>query len=216
MAIPVKKKDPDFNTLKRELQRFQSERLNRTYADLMVDPRYAGLGDFFFNRLYAPKDFTFRDTSIKSLQHLLEGRIYRPMTAAMLKVIELHELTDNLDDRMVEKMVATGIGPKLTMDLYQAVYRQLNNYDQRVYQISLIVDVTRIFHGLSRKWVVAISLKTVTVAAHLLKSAKIIDFINEGYLAFRKVKRIDHFVDTITRRERAWHDKLWRGTKIDS
>ncbi|MEA3231552.1 MAG: hypothetical protein U9Q05_07360 [Thermodesulfobacteriota bacterium] len=216
MAIPAKKKDPDFNTLKRELQRFQSERLNRTYADLMVDPRYAGLGDFFFNRLYAPKDFTFRDTSIKNLQHLLEGRIYRPMTAAMLKVIELHELTDNLDDRMVEKMVATGIGPKLTMDLYQAVYRQLNNYDQRVYQISLIVDVTRIFHGLSRKWVVAISLKTVTVAAHLLKSAKIIDFINEGYLAFRKVKRIDHFVDTITRREQAWHDKLWRGTKIDS
>jgi len=212
MTITDKNKDPDYISLKRALQQFQSYRLNRTYADLKMDPPYASIADFFFNRLYAPEDFTFRDTSIKSLQHVLEGRIYRPMTAAMLKVVELHELSDDLDDRMVEKMIETGIGPDLTLDQYRTVYRQLDNYNQRVYQINLTIDVTRVFHGLSQKWIVGVSLKTVTVAAHLLKVGKILDFINEGYLAFRQIKSIDHFVDTITRREMAWHDKLWRET----
>jgi len=212
MTITDKNKDPDYISLKRALQQFQSDRLNRTYADLKMDPPYASIADFFFNRLYAPEDFTFRDTSIKSLQHVLEGRIYRPMTAAMLKVVELHELSDDLDDRMVEKMIETGIGPDLTLAQYRTVYRQLDNYDQRVYQINLTIDVTRVFHGLSQKWIVGVSLKTVTVAAHLLKVGKILDFINEGYLAFRQIKSIDHFVDTIARREMAWHDKLWRET----
>ena len=212
MTITDKNKDPDYISLKRALQQFQSDRLNRTYADLKMDPPYASIADFFFNRLYAPEDFTFRDTSIKSLQHVLEGRIYRPMTAAMLKVVELHELSDDLDDRMVEKMIETGIGPDLTLAQYRTVYRQLDNYDQRVYQINLAIDVTRVFHGLSQKWIVGVSLKTVTVAAHLLKVGKILDFINEGYLAFRQIKSIDHFVDTIARREMAWHDKLWRET----
>lgn len=213
MAITNKNKDPDFISLKRALQRFQSERLNRTYADLKVGPPYAAITDFFSNRLYAPEDFTFRDTSIKRLQHVLEGRIYRPMTAAMLKVVELHELSDDLDNRMVKKMIETGIGPELTLDQYRTVYRQLDNYDQRIYQINLTIDTTRIFHGLSQKWIVGVSLKTVTVAAHLLKVGKILDFINEGYLAFRQIKSIDYFVDTIAQRELAWHDKLWQETK---
>ena len=105
-------------------------------------------------------------------------------------------------------MREAGIGPELTMDSYRTVYRQLDNYDQRVYQINLTVEVTRIFHGLSQKWLVAVSLKTVTVAAHILNVGKILDFINEGYYAFRKIKKIDHFIDTISQRELAWHDQL--------
>jgi len=215
MASTDKNIGSDFISLKRTLQRFQNERLNQTYADLKLDPQYAAIGDFFFNRLYAPEDFTFRNVSIKRLQHVLEGRIYRPMTAAMLKVVELHELSDDLDNRMVEKMIETGIGPELTLDQYRTVYRQLGNYDQRVYQINLTIDATRVFHNLSQKWIVGASLKTVTVAAHLLKVGKILDFINDGYLAFRKIKSIDYFVDTIARRELAWHDKLWQEPKID-
>ena len=213
MAITNKNKDPDFISLKRALQRFQSERLNRTYADLKVGPPYAAITDFFSNRLYAPEDFTFRDTSIKRLQHVLEGRIYRPMTAAMLKVVELHELSDDLDNRMVEKMIETGIGPELTLDQYRTIYRQLDNYDQRIYQVNLTIDTTRIFHGLSQKWIVGFVWYGICLPPNVLKVGKILDFINEGYLAFRQIKSINYFVDTIAQRELAWHDKLWQETK---
>jgi hypothetical protein len=205
--------NPEFARLKRALQDFQSKRLNKTYKDLKESPEYKKIGIFFFEKLYAPEDFSFRDTSMKKLHKVMQGKIYKGMVAAVGKVIELHELSDALDDRMVEAMIAMGVGEKMTMDQYQEVYRSLDNYDQRIYQIKLSTRVTRIFHRLSRKWIVAVSLKTVRSAAHLLGIGKIIDFVYEGYDGFRKIKNIDFFVNTIEERELAWHEEIWSGGK---
>ena len=204
-------KHQDFERLKRALQAFQSARLNHTYADLKSDPEYAEIGHFFFEMLYAPEDFSFRDASIKKLHRLLKGKVYKGMVMAVTQVIELHELTDMLDDRMVERMIATGVGENMKMDQYQEIYRSLDNYDQRIYQIKLSTKVTRAFHKLSKKWVVALSLRTVRSAAHLIGMGKIIDFVYEGYNGFRTIKKIDFFVETVAQRETAWHDEIWYG-----
>ncbi len=205
------KNSKEFIRLKRALQQFQSERLAETYQDLMTDPQYAKIGHFFFKKLYAPEDFSFRDTSIKKLHKLLRGKIYSGIISAVSKVIELHELSDLLDDRMVEKMKAMGIGEDMDMDAYQAVYRSLDNYDQRSYQIDLGGEVTQVFYQLSQKWVVAVSLNTVRTAAHLIGMGRIIDFIYEGYEGFRAIKNIDYFIETVDTREHAWHDEIWFG-----
>jgi hypothetical protein len=197
--------------LKRALQAFQSARLAETYQDLMTDPQYEKIGHFFFKKLYAPEDFSFRDTSIKKLHKLLRGKVYSGIISAVSKVIELHELSDLLDDRMVEKMMAMGIGEDMDMEDYQAVYRSLDNYDQRRYQIDLGGEVTQLFYQLSQKWIVAVSLNTVRTAAHLIGIGKIIDFIYEGYEGFRTIKNIDYFIETVDRREHAWHDEIWSG-----
>jgi len=197
--------------LKYALQAFQSNRLNTTYKDLKQHPEYERIGNFFFNKLYAPEDFSFRDASIKKLHKVLKGTVYKGILSAGQKVIELHELTDSQDDLMVERMIELGIGENITMEEYQSVYRSLDNYDQRVYQIKLSTEVTRAFHALSKKWIVAVSLKTVRSAAHILGIGKIIDFIYEGYSGFRKINNIDHFVETIEKRELAWHDEIWSG-----
>jgi len=201
----------DLERLKGTLQAFQSARLNDTYADLKSDSEYAKIGRFFFEKLYAPEDFSFRDTSIKKLHRLLKGKVYKGMITAVTQVIELHELSDMLDDRMVEQMMAFGIGEDMDMDQYQEIYRSLDNYDQRIYQIKLSTEVTRAFHKLSRKWVVALSLKTVRTAAHLIGMGKIIDFVYEGYDGFRAIKNIDFFVETVEKREMAWHNEIWDG-----
>jgi len=201
----------DFVNVKRALQSFQAARLNATYADLKSDPQYEKIGVFFFEKLYAPEDFSFRDASIKKLQKVLKGKVYRGMVSAVNQVIELHELSDRLDDRMVEDMLAAGIGPDMDMDQYQMIYRGLDNYDERIYQINLSTEVTRAFHRLSRKWIVALSLKTVHTTAHLIGMGKIIDFIYEGYEGFRVMKSIDFFVDTVQARELAWHNEIMNG-----
>ena len=201
----------DFVNLKRALQSFQATRLNATYTDLKSDPQYEKIGVFFFEKLYAPEDFSFRDASIKKLQRVLKGKVYKGMVTAVSQVIELHELSDRLDDRMVDDMLAAGIGPEIDMDQYQMIYRGLDNYDERVYQINLSTEVTRAFHRLSRKWIVALSLKTVRATAHMIGMGKIIDFIYEGYEGFRDIKSIDYFVDTVQARELAWHDEIWQG-----
>jgi hypothetical protein len=199
----------EFIRLKRALQAFQSNRLNQTYADLKSDPEYTKIGVFFFEKLYAPDDFSFRDTSIKQLHKLLRGKIYKGIIAAVNQVIELHELTDELDNRMVEKMIHFNTGTDFTMKDYQKVYCSLDNYNQRLYQIRLSTDVTKTFHRLSQKWIVAVSLKTIRTAAHLVGVGKIIDFIYEGYEGFRAMKNIDYFVETVEKREIAWHNKIW-------
>lgn len=198
-----------FVRLKRALQKFQSARLGRTYKDLIDDPEYEKIGHFFFEKLYAPEDFSFRDTSIKKLHKLLRGKIYSGIISAVSKVIELHELTDLLDDRMVEQMMAMGIGEDMDMEQYQAVYRSLDNYDQRIYQIGLGAEVTQVFYKLSKKWIVAASLNTVRTAAHLIGMGKIIDFVYEGYEGFRAIDDIDYFIETVDTREHAWHDEIW-------
>lgn len=200
---------PDSQRLKLALQAFQAERINKTYQDLKDNPEYKKIGIFFFEKLYAPEDFTFRDTSMKKLHKVMRGKVYKGMISAVSKVIELHELTDKQDDLMVAGMIKLGVAEDMTMDQYQTVYRSLDNYDQRIYQIKLSTKVTRIFHGLSKKWLVAISLNTVRSAAHLLGMGKIIDFIYEGYEGFRKVKNINYFVKTIEERELAWHNEIW-------
>ncbi len=207
--------DDEFLTLKRALQAFQSARLNRTYADLKQNPQYSKIGRFFFEKIYAPEDFTFRDTSIKKLHRLLNGKVYKGMLSAVNQVIELHELTDEIDDRMVAQMMAMGVGPDLTMAQYQAVYRSLDNYEQRLYQIDLGRQVTRRFYALSKKWIVKVSLKTVRNAAHLIGMGKILDFIHEGYDGFRAIDDIEYFETVIDTRERAWHDQLWKGSRIE-
>ena len=202
-----------FLQLKRTLQQFQAARLNDTYADLKKDPEYARMGRFFFEELYAPEDFSYRDTSIKKLHKILKRKIYSGVISAVSKVIELHELSDRLDDRMVEQMVSLNVGPDMDMDQYQRVYRSLDNYEERHYQISLGAEVTRSFHRLSQKWAVAVSLKTVRKVAHFVGMGDILDFIYEGYSAFRSIKNIDYFVKTIDARERAWHDEIWMKQK---
>ena len=202
----------EFVRLKRALQTFQSARLNQTYKDLKRDPEYEKIGRFFFEKLYAPEDFSFRDASIKKLHKLLKGKVYSGIIAAVSKVIELHELTDLLDDRMVEQMMAMGVGEDMNMEQYQAVYRSLDNYDQRLYQIGLGKEVTQVFFKLSKKWVVAVSLNTVRTAAHLIGMGKIIDFIYEGYEGFRAIKNIDYFIETVDTREHAWHEEIWSKT----
>jgi hypothetical protein len=199
----------NFIKLKRALQEFQSGRITRTYKDIEADPEFAKIGNFFFNKLYAPQDFSFRDTSMKRLHKALDGKIYKNMLTAVTKVIELHDISDEQDDLMVKKMIETGVDESMTMAQYQNIYVSLDNYDQRVYQINLSAEVTRIFHGLSKKWIVAVSLNTVKTAAVMFGVKEIIDFIYDGYVSFKTIDNIDFFVDTMVQRELAWHNEIW-------
>jgi hypothetical protein len=201
-----------FIKLKRALQDFQSNRINRTYKDLEADPEFSKIGDFFFKKLYAPEDFSFRDTSMKKLHRVMDGKIYKHMLTAVTKVIELHDISDEQDNLMVKKMIQTGVDESMTMAQYQEIYRSLDNYDQRIYQINLSAEVTRIFHGLSKKWIVAVSLKTVKTTAVLFGIKEIIDFIYDGYVAFKTIDKIDFFVETMMERELAWHNEIWSNT----
>ncbi len=205
-----KEYDKKVTEKKKALQAFQSCRLNTTYHDLMQNPEYKNIAIFFFRKLYGPEDYEFRNTSMQTLHKAMDGRAPRGMINAVSMVIELHDLSDDLDNRMVDLLITNDFGDDMNMAQYQSIYRQLDNYDERIGQIELSLKVTRVFYDLSRKWVVRLSLRTVRSIAHILGIGKIMDFVYEGYTAFRVIHDIDFFVETIEKREKAWHAKMWQ------
>lgn len=202
--------ESEFDVHKRALQEFQAKRLEYTYADLKKDPEYREFGRFFFEEIYGPEDFSFRDASIRKLHGALKGKVHKGVVAAVDRVLEFQELSEDLDDRMTAEMIETGAGPELTMDQYREIYRSLDNYNQRLYQIDLAMDVTRDFFRLSRKWVIGISLKTARSAAHLMGLGRIMDFVHQGYTALQTMSEIEPFIGTVRRRERAFNDEIFR------
>jgi len=203
--------DADFIAHKQALQEFQRRRIDDTYADLKQDPQYRELGRFFFEELYGNDDYSFRDTSIRKLHGVLKGKIHKGIIAAVDQVLELQELSEDLDDRMTEAMIKAGTGPALTMETYAEIYRSLDNYNQRLYQIDLTTDVTRAFFRLSHKWVIGISLKTARSASHLMGLGAIMDFVHQGYTAFQTISDIEPFIDTVRRREKAFNEAVFAG-----
>ena len=203
--------EADFETHKRALQAFQRRRIDETYADLKADSEYRHLGRFFFEDLYGPEDYSFRDTSIRKLHDALRGKIHRGVIAAVDRVLELQELSEDLDERMTAEMIEAGTGPELTVETYREIYRSLGNLNQRLYQIDLTLDVTRDFYRLSQKWVVGISLKTARSAAHLMGLGRVMDFVHRGYTALQTISDIEPFIETVRQREKAFNDRMFNG-----
>lgn len=198
-----------FLALKEALQQYQIERLRQTFADIEETPEYTRLAHFFYEEIYGHQDFGFRTEGIKTLHHKLSGLLKGEIIEAMGKVIELNELSDTLDDLMVEKMAEMGIQPPLDERKYQEVYRSLDNYEQRVYQINLLIEVIKEMHHISRMRFIGLSLKVVSKAAHVAGFGKIMDFLYAGYEAFHSAKDIDFFAETIRERELAINRRLF-------
>ncbi len=201
--------ESDFYDHKRALQAFQRRRIDETYADLKQNPEYRRLGRFFFEELYGPGDYAFRDTSIRKLHGVLKGKIHGGVVSAVDRVFEVQALSEDLDERMTAEMIERGTGPKLTMATYREIYRSLDNRDERLHQVDLTLDVTRDFFHLSHKWMIGLSLKTARRAARLMGLGQIMDFIQQGYDAFQSISDIEPFVQTVRSREQAFNDEIF-------
>lgn len=198
-----------FAIVKQALQSFQAARIRETYSGVVALPQYARLGEFFFEQIYGPQDFGFRNHSIKSLHHKLSAFLKGEIIDGVGKVIELQDLSDELDERMAQKMLAEGIGENFIAEQYAGIYRALDNYEQRVYQINLLVESVKAIHHVSQIRFIGWSLKVVDKAAHLAGMGKIMDFLVQGYDAFHSAKDIDFFVQTIDRCEKDLNDRLF-------
>ena len=95
--------------MKPQLQAFQIAMLQTEYGDFGSQPRFHDLVDFFFGALYAPADFGLRNESFRTLHEWLAGIVGHDPVRVLAQAIELHELTESLDDDMLLAMRAVGI-----------------------------------------------------------------------------------------------------------
>lgn len=182
------------------LQVFQSHRLRRDYRDLSAIPMYEPVGEFFFTELYGPRDFSQRDNDARRLQHFLHivpGVHLRDIE----ELLELISITAELDDGLTELLIDRGVPLTFDEQIYEQLYREADNYEDRYRQLELISNSLDNVFRLSRSHLLGIGLERSSMIARLAGFESGHTFLLKGYRALRNVTEIDHFATTIYNRE---------------
>ena len=189
-----------------ELKRWQTQRLDRTYADLRAQPRYRDAMAFFVADLYGPKDFSARDAAmlriLPAMVRILPARAVE--TAAL--AIEIEALSEELDHRL-----AAALDAPLDEASYARAYRESSTPEERRRQIALVVDVGERLDALVRSPLVYRTLKLMRRPAKLAGLASLQDFLERGFHAFEAMDGADEFLGTIEARESAILKRLFSG-----
>jgi hypothetical protein len=191
------------------LQRFQSNRLRRDHADLAAERQYCELGEFFFEEMYGPRDFSARDAQARRLHqfvHLVPG----VAVADVQKVLQLLDLSNRLDDAVVVWLLELGAPPDFDEAVYERAYRLADNYGDRVAQLDLVRDSLYNVYRMTRRPLVGMALERTHGLAQRVGMADIHGFLLKGYIAIQPVRDIHRFVETVTLRERDRLDRIYQ------
>lgn len=191
------------------LKGFQSKRLAVTYKDFTEKKEYTAATFFFFNRLYSTEDTADRDASFRKIHKLVHRYLGGDVVKSMDKLIELQELTIALDNRMLELMIDQDLPVAFDMETYERIYREADNYDPRIRQIELLEFVNRLIHKISHRWGIGLVLEGLRGAAMIAGDTRMVDFLMDGYKAFKHMRKIDPLVDALGNRERRRLDRIY-------
>lgn len=190
-----------------ELQRWQAQRLRRTYADLGRQPRYREATRFFLEELYAAGDARARDRDVQRAQRALQRLLPPEALRALSRAVELEILTQELDAATVR---ALGEG-KLTEPGYAAAYRRAGPRADRERQIALTGEVGRFLQTVAaRPWLHGI-VRLARGPAHAAGVGALQEFLERGLNAFESMQGADEFLATIASRETRALQRLFAG-----
>ncbi len=187
--------------LKQALVAHQIGRLKDTYRDFVTDESTRTLGEFFFDRIYSTKDKDKRDADFKRMYETFKDRLGNEIAEQLRKLIHVNELTDVLDDLVVESLLRYGCEGTFTNQQYERAYRECDNYEERAEQIELLCDSMAFFHTISHWRSMALALKVIKLVARLKGAKELAEYMDEGYRAFRTVDDIGEFREAVYGRE---------------
>jgi hypothetical protein len=192
------------------LRRWQSDRLSRTYADLLVDERHRLACLFFLSDIYAPRDFSQRDQNLEQI-HAWLSRLLPPAAIQILTdAVDLNRMTNDLDQRLLHALVdKLGMDDSLTPEQYAEAYRICDNYAERQTQIERIYRLALEVGTLARLPLLGTTLRVARRPVERAGWGEVHHFLEQGYIAFHKMKDPHHFADTIYTREMQILDRIF-------
>ena len=190
--------DPKSRERQAELQRWQSQRLLRSHADLRANPRYREAVEFFFNELYGGSDPTARDRDLQRVHRVMERLLPKEALHALMLAIELEILSQELDADVVRGLPS---GP-ITVDNYAEGYRRAGRRADRERQIELLGVIGGYLDGVVKKPIIRGLVHFARKPAHAAGFGAMQEFLERGLDAFQSMKGADEFLATI--RDREW------------
>jgi len=201
----------DRSEMVRAIQLYQIARMRVTHEALFRSPSYAPLCEFFVADLYGPRqgDTGSRATALHSLVDILRPALPRWVYDGAIGLIELHSLSEQLDDRLARALVGCGVSAPLAPEAFEAAYLRCDDYPDRLRQIDLSETCTSFGHALSTHR----SIGRLLAAARALRGVKRLDavtaMLERGYRAFRGVAEIAPFNAAMRAGETAYLDGIY-------
>ena len=191
-----------------DLQKWQSQRLLRTHADLHANGRYRAAAEFFFNELYSGGDPRARDRDLQRVHHVMERLLPAEALRALLLAIELEILSQELDADVVRGLPA---GP-ITIERYAEGYRSAGRRGDRERQIELLGLVGAYLDQVVRKPIIRALVRFARGPAHGAGFGSLQAFLERGLDAFEAMHGAGEFLATIRDREVRAMERVLAGT----
>ena len=192
------------------LRVWQSERLARTYADLLADAQYRPACLFFLSDIYAPRDFSQRDHDLERIHALTPGIAPQQVKQVLANLVELNSLSNRLDEQLARVLVdQLGATDAIAPEQYAEAYRLCDNYADRVRQIDLIVRAVSQVGVWAHLPLIGVALKVMSGPVRQMGWDEVQDFLERGYAAFRRMRDVPRFVSIVQTRETRILDQIY-------
>lgn len=194
------------------LRRWQTERLARSFADFLADPRMRPAAEFFLSDLYSDRDFSARDRDVALVMPLMARLLPENLLVAATDAIELAVLSHAFDLRLAERLAARAkpAAPICERDYAQA-YRETGCRRLRHHQIELILEVGHTLDAAVKRHGVYRLLKASRLPAKLAGLSELQGFLERGFAAFDRLGGAEDFLSRIAEREQAVSRRLFEG-----
>jgi hypothetical protein len=194
-----------------DVKRWQAARLERSYADLSAQPRYAAATAFFLDDLYGEKDLSARDEEMLRILPAMSRVLPASAMETAALAIELESLTEALDQRLAVQLPRGAI----TGERYAEAYRASSTREERLHQVDLIEAVGHRLDGLVKRPMIGMSLKVMRKPAHMAGLGDLQEFLESGYAAFKAMGGADEFLAALRTRETALMERILAGGSAD-
>lgn len=199
--------DPGLAARVREVKRYQHQRFQHTYADLLASPRYARSAQFFLDDLYGPEDFTHRDEQFARVVPGLVRMFPRELVDTVTSLGELHALSEQFDTAMGAVIDSAVLGDTD----YALAWRAVGRPDDRERQIALMLAVGSALDRYTRNSLLRTSLRIMRGPAAAAGLGALQGFLERGFDTFREMRGAREFLDTVATRERELAARLFAG-----
>lgn len=194
------------------LRRWQSNRLRKSFAQILANPKMRPAGEFFLTDLYADKDFSARDRDAAKILPMMARILPQSLLQAAVDTIELAVISQAFDLAMAK---AISLNNKAEIDLqhYIKAYREVGCPRLRRHQIALIIRVGKNLDAAVQKHGVYKLLKASRMPARLAGLQELQGFLERGFEAFAQMDGADDFLGMVADSEYEISERLFAGLK---
>ena len=190
------------------LRRWQAQRLERSFAGFLADPRRAPAARFFLTDVYGDHDFSRRDADIARVLPMMQRLLPATLLETVADGIALGALTHAFDLRMAEALH----GQALDVASYARAYRRVGHPRLRARRIDLVREVGNGLGAALRLPGLRMLLRLSRGPAHAAGLAELQGFLERGVEAFIRLGDVAAFLDGIECGEREVARRLFAGS----